>query len=100
MREGLTSDPVRRLWRCYRTAAVWGTLLLLFAFIENLPFFNGRVWLLPLLPPIAGRRRGGVCGLFVGIAAGFLHDWTAAGWFGAAGAALGLLGVCAAVVRI
>lgn len=88
----LSGDPIKRLWGVYRAAAVWGTILLLATFIENLPLWNGRLWLLPCIPPIAGWRRGRVCGLFVGIAAGVLHDWTADGWFGVAGAVLGLVG--------
>lgn len=95
MREGLEKDTVKRLLRFYRAAAGWGALLLAAALIGNLPLWNGRLWLLPFLPPIAGARCSRVCGLFVGIAAGFLHDLTAEGWFGAAGAVLGLIGfVC------
>ncbi len=88
----LSEDPIKRLWGYYRTAAGWGALLLLTALLQNLPLWNGRLWLLPFIPPIAGVRRGRVVGLFAGIAAGFLHDWTANGLFGAAGAVLGLLG--------
>ena len=72
--------------------AVWGSLLLSATLIENLPLWNGRLWLLPFLPLIAGVRRGWLCGLFVGIAAGFLHDWTANGLFGVAGVVFGALG--------
>lgn len=92
MMGGLQQDPVKRLLRVYRVVVVWGVVLLMAAFIQNLPFWNGRLWLLPLVPPIAGARRSRVCGLFVGIAAGFLHDWTAEGWFGAAGILLGAFG--------
>lgn len=88
----LSGDPIKRLWGYYRTAAVWGALLVSAALIENLPLWAGRLWLLPLLPPIAGRRCGRVTGLFVGIVAGFLHDWTADGWFGIAGIVLGTVG--------
>ncbi len=88
----LSQDPVKRLLRIYRAVAVWGALLLLATLIQNVPLWNGRLWLLPLIPPIAGVRRSRVCGLFVGIAAGFLHDWTAEGWFGAAGVLFGLVG--------
>lgn len=92
MTDGLQQDPVKRLLRVYRVAVVWGAVLLAAAFIENLPLWNGRLWLLPFLPLIAGIRRGRTCGLFVGIAAGFLHDWTAEGWFGAAGVLFGTIG--------
>lgn len=96
----LKQDPVRRLWGIYRAVAVWGTLLLLVTLIENLPLWNGRLWLLPFLPLMAGARRSRIAGLFVGIAAGFLHDWTADGWFGAAGILLGAFGyLCGVLCR-
>ncbi len=91
-------DPVKRLLRYYRTAAVWGTALLVAAFLQNLPVFGGRVWLLPFIPLIAGWRRGRVTGLFVGIVAGFLHDWTAEGLFGVAGVVFGAAGYLSGVV--
>ncbi len=88
----LKRDPIKRLWGYYRTAAVWGTLLVSAALTENLPLWDGRLWLLPFIPPIAGWRRGRAVGLFVGIAAGVLHDWTADGWFGVAGVVWGAVG--------
>lgn len=96
----LKTDPVKRLWGVYRAVAVWGALLLFGTFLQNLPLWNGRLWLLPLFPPLAGWRRGRVCGMFVGIAAGFLHDWTANGVFGVAGVVLGGIGYLCGVVRI
>ena len=88
----LKKDPVKGLLSYYRTAAVWGALLLGAVLLQYLPLFGGKVWILPLVPPLAGHRRGRVVGLFVGIAAGFLHDWTAAGGFGVAGVLLGAIG--------
>lgn len=96
----LKGDPLRRLWDCYRKAAGWGALLLLAALLQNLPLWNGRLWLLPVIPPFAGGRHGRVVGLFVGIAAGFLHDWTANGLFGVAGTVLGIIGFLCGAVRI
>ena len=95
----LKRDPVKRVWQLYRMTAVWGSLLLSATFIENLPFWNGRLWLLPFFSPIAGVRQGRIVGLFVGIAAGFLHDWTANGLFGVAGVVLGAVGYVCGVLR-
>ena len=92
MRQQLSGDPIKRVWGYYRTAAVWGAVLLSATFLENLPIFSGRVYLLACIPPIAGWRRGRVVGLFVGILAGFLHDWTAESGFGIAGIVLGAIG--------
>ena len=92
MRGVLSEDPLKRLIRYYRTAAVWGALLLSATFLENVPIFGGNVYLIPFVPPIAGWRRGRIVGFFVGIVAGFLHDWTAEGGFGIAGIVLGAIG--------
>lgn len=93
-----SNDPIRRVWGYYRTAATWGALLLSATFLENLPLWNGKVFLLPFIPLVAGWRRGRVTGLFVGITAGFLQDWTADGLFGAAGVLFGGLGYLCGVV--
>lgn len=99
MRE-LKEDPIRRLWGYYRTVAMWGALLISAVLVENLPLWGGRLWLSVWLSPIAGWRRGRVVGLFVGIAAGFLHDWTANGWFGVAGCVLGIVGFLCGGIRV
>lgn len=86
-------DPVRRLRQGLIRVAVWGGLAVLVTCLQNLPLFGGRVWLLPLLPLIAGRRYGWRGGWLVGVTAGLLHSWTVDGWFGVTGILLGLWGV-------
>lgn len=88
----LQQSAFKRWSKAYRTIACWGSLLIAIVLIQNTPLFGGRVWLLPIAPILAGRRRGREIGMAVGIAGGFLQDWTANGWFGVAGVLLGALG--------
>ena len=88
----LTEQPVKRLWRWYRSGAVWGAAVLAAVLLENLPLFGGHAYASVVLPPLAGWRHGRVPGLLVGVTVGLLRDWTASGWFGAASILLGTVG--------